>query len=95
MARETRQCLRDFNRLNTATTTARELYDGMLEIYPDCVNPGSLWSATNRQEAAMRLKLRSRAAARGGRRPIAGGIVGECCEDFMTSTNTCDPKGRL
>jgi hypothetical protein len=27
--------------------------------------------------------------------PIAGGIVGECCEDFMTSTNTYDPKGRL
>jgi hypothetical protein len=46
MARETRQCLRDFNRLNTATTMARALYDGTLEIYPDCVNPGSLWSAT-------------------------------------------------
>jgi hypothetical protein len=25
---------------------ARALYDGTLEIYPDCVNPGSLWSAT-------------------------------------------------
>ena len=36
---ETRQYLRDFNRLNTATTTARELYDAMLEIYPDRVNP--------------------------------------------------------
>jgi len=34
------------NRLNTATTMARALYDGTLEIYPDCVNPGSLWSAT-------------------------------------------------
>ncbi|MEA2912650.1 MAG: hypothetical protein QOJ15_4731 [Bradyrhizobium sp.] len=40
---ETRQYLRDFNRLNTATKTARELYDAMLEIYPDRVNPGSLW----------------------------------------------------
>jgi glyoxylase-like metal-dependent hydrolase (beta-lactamase superfamily II) len=40
---ETRQYLRDFNRLNTATKTARELYDTMLEIYPDRVNPGSLW----------------------------------------------------
>src|SRR5882757_418203 len=39
---ETRQYLRDFNRLNTATTTARELYNAMLEIYPDRVNPGSL-----------------------------------------------------
>jgi glyoxylase-like metal-dependent hydrolase (beta-lactamase superfamily II) len=44
---ETRQYLRDFNRLNTATTTARELYDVMLEIYPDRVNPGSLWGAAN------------------------------------------------
>jgi glyoxylase-like metal-dependent hydrolase (beta-lactamase superfamily II) len=44
---ETRQYLLDFNRLNTATTTARELYDAMLEIYPDRVNPGSLWGAAN------------------------------------------------
>ena len=44
---ETRQYLRDFNRLDRATTTARELYDAMLEIYPDRVNPGSLWSAAN------------------------------------------------
>jgi glyoxylase-like metal-dependent hydrolase (beta-lactamase superfamily II) len=44
---ETRQYLRDFNRLNAATSTARELYDAMLEIYPDRVNPGSLWGAAN------------------------------------------------
>src|SRR6202521_1221167 len=44
---ETRQYLRDFNRLNTATKTARELYDAMLEIYPDRVNPGSLRGAAN------------------------------------------------
>jgi glyoxylase-like metal-dependent hydrolase (beta-lactamase superfamily II) len=44
---ETRQYLRDFNRLNAATTTARELYDAMLEVYPDRVNPGSLWGAAN------------------------------------------------
>jgi hypothetical protein len=25
------------------TTTARELYDKMLELYPDRANPGSLW----------------------------------------------------
>ncbi len=42
---ETRQYLRDFNRLNAATATARELYDAMLEICPDRVNPGSLWGA--------------------------------------------------
>jgi glyoxylase-like metal-dependent hydrolase (beta-lactamase superfamily II) len=40
---ETRQYLSDFNRLDKATTTVRELYDAMLEIYPDRVNPGSLW----------------------------------------------------
>ncbi len=39
------RCGTYFNRLNTATTTARELYDAMLELYPDRVNPGSLWSA--------------------------------------------------
>ena len=44
---ETRQYLRDFNRLNEATETARELYDAMLELYPDRVNPGSLWGAAN------------------------------------------------
>jgi glyoxylase-like metal-dependent hydrolase (beta-lactamase superfamily II) len=44
---ETRQYLRDFNRLNMATKTARELYDAMLEIYPARVNPGSLWGAAN------------------------------------------------
>jgi glyoxylase-like metal-dependent hydrolase (beta-lactamase superfamily II) len=44
---ETRQYLRDFDRLNTATTTARELYDAMLQMYPDRANPGSLWSAAN------------------------------------------------
>jgi len=42
---ETRQYLRDFNRLDEATATVRELYDAMLEIYPDRVNPGSLWGA--------------------------------------------------
>lgn len=40
---ETRQYLSDFNRLDEATTTVRELYDAMLELYPDRANPGSLW----------------------------------------------------
>jgi glyoxylase-like metal-dependent hydrolase (beta-lactamase superfamily II) len=44
---ETQQYLRDFNRLNAVTTTARQLYDAMLELYPDRVNPGSLWGAAN------------------------------------------------
>src|SRR6202051_4003322 len=40
---ETRQYIRDFIRLNDSTKTARELYDKMLELYPDRANPGSLW----------------------------------------------------
>ncbi len=47
MIAETRQYLRDFNRLNEATTTARQLYDAMLELYPDRANPGSLWGGAN------------------------------------------------
>src|ERR1700693_4182668 len=42
-----RQYLRDFNRLNEATVNALQLYDAMLELYPDRVNPGSLWGAAN------------------------------------------------
>jgi glyoxylase-like metal-dependent hydrolase (beta-lactamase superfamily II) len=49
---ETRQYLRDFNRLNAATTTARELYDAMLKVYPYRVNPGSLWGAANAAKKA-------------------------------------------
>ena len=44
---ETRQYLRDFNRLDEATTTARQLHDAMLKLYPDRANPGSLWSGAN------------------------------------------------
>jgi glyoxylase-like metal-dependent hydrolase (beta-lactamase superfamily II) len=45
---ETQQYLRDFNRLNATTSTARELYDAMLEIYPGRANPGSLWGGANK-----------------------------------------------
>jgi glyoxylase-like metal-dependent hydrolase (beta-lactamase superfamily II) len=40
---ETRQYIRDFDRLAKTTTTVRELYDKMLKLYPDRVNPGALW----------------------------------------------------
>jgi glyoxylase-like metal-dependent hydrolase (beta-lactamase superfamily II) len=40
---ETRQYIRDFDSIDATTTTARELYDQMLAIYPDRVNPGVLW----------------------------------------------------
>ena len=42
---ETRQYIRNFDRLARMTTSARELYDEMLQIYPDRANPGSLWGA--------------------------------------------------
>jgi len=40
---ETRSYIRDFARLEEVTTSARELYENMIELYPDLVNPGSLW----------------------------------------------------
>jgi glyoxylase-like metal-dependent hydrolase (beta-lactamase superfamily II) len=42
---QTRQYIRDFIRLCGETATARELYDRMLAIYPDRINPGSLWGS--------------------------------------------------
>src|SRR6476619_3012821 len=43
---ETRHYIRDFDRLAGTTTTAQELYDRMLELYPNRVNPGwALWSS--------------------------------------------------
>jgi glyoxylase-like metal-dependent hydrolase (beta-lactamase superfamily II) len=42
---ETRQYIRDFERLAQMTTIARELYDGMLELHPNRANPGALWGS--------------------------------------------------
>src|SRR5499425_76894 len=43
---QTRQYIRDFDRLAETTTTSQELYDKMLELYPNRVNPGwALWSS--------------------------------------------------
>jgi glyoxylase-like metal-dependent hydrolase (beta-lactamase superfamily II) len=44
---DTRQYLRDFIRLDEATETPRELFDAMMELYPDRANPGSLWGGAN------------------------------------------------
>ncbi len=45
---ETRQYIRDFDRLVQTTNTAQELYVKMLEIYPNRVNPGwALWSSAH------------------------------------------------
>jgi glyoxylase-like metal-dependent hydrolase (beta-lactamase superfamily II) len=42
---ETRKYIRDFERLARQTTTARELYDEMVKLYPDWINRGALWSS--------------------------------------------------
>lgn len=42
---ETRRYLRDFNACVAATSTQLELYEKMLSLHPDRVNPGSLWAA--------------------------------------------------
>ena len=42
---ETRQYIRDFDRVAETATTARELYDKMLELYPARANPGPLWGS--------------------------------------------------
>ena len=42
---ETRQYIRDFDRIAETATTPRALYDQMLAIYPHRVNPGALWAS--------------------------------------------------
>jgi glyoxylase-like metal-dependent hydrolase (beta-lactamase superfamily II) len=42
---ETRQYIRDFDRIAEMTTSGSELYDKMLALYPDRANPRSLWSS--------------------------------------------------
>jgi glyoxylase-like metal-dependent hydrolase (beta-lactamase superfamily II) len=44
---ETRDYIRNFIRLSEETGSARELYDRMLALYPDRINPGSLWGSAN------------------------------------------------
>ena len=44
---ETRQYLRDFIRLDETTDTPRALFDAMMELHGDRVNPGSLWGGAN------------------------------------------------
>jgi glyoxylase-like metal-dependent hydrolase (beta-lactamase superfamily II) len=44
---ETRRYIRDFERLAMQTTTALELYDEMLKLYPDWGNRGALWSSVS------------------------------------------------
>lgn len=43
----TRRYIEDFDRLDGETTTALDLYDAMLALYPERVNPGSLWGSAH------------------------------------------------
>ena len=42
---ETRHYIRDFDRPAETTSTAQELYEQMLALYPDRINPGALWTS--------------------------------------------------
>jgi glyoxylase-like metal-dependent hydrolase (beta-lactamase superfamily II) len=44
---ETRGYIRDFNAAVASTSTGRELYEKMLALHPNRVNPGSLWGGAN------------------------------------------------
>ena len=44
---ETRQYIRDFDRATETTSTARELYDQMLKLHPNRMNPGALWTSAH------------------------------------------------
>jgi glyoxylase-like metal-dependent hydrolase (beta-lactamase superfamily II) len=48
---ETRRYIRDFERLAMQTTTALDLYDQMLKLYPDWGNRGALWSSVSALKA--------------------------------------------
>jgi glyoxylase-like metal-dependent hydrolase (beta-lactamase superfamily II) len=47
----TQEYIRDFERLNQNTSTPRELYDRMLALYPERINPGSLWGSANKAKS--------------------------------------------
>ncbi|MFK3693315.1 MBL fold metallo-hydrolase [Agrobacterium tumefaciens] len=49
---ETRRYILDFNDAIKQTSTAAELYEAMLSLYPDRVNPGSLWAAAKSAKPA-------------------------------------------
>jgi glyoxylase-like metal-dependent hydrolase (beta-lactamase superfamily II) len=53
---ETRRYIQDFMRADDETQTARELYDRMLALYPDRINPGSLWGSANAAKATRSAK---------------------------------------
>jgi glyoxylase-like metal-dependent hydrolase (beta-lactamase superfamily II) len=67
---QTRQYLRDFIHFDQTTETPRELFDAMIELYPDRVNIGSLWGAATRAKTQVATDSRDAATstARAGQR---------------------------
>ena len=49
---ETRRYLRDFSACVATTSTPLELYEKMLALHPNRVNPGSLWAAAKAAKAS-------------------------------------------
>jgi len=47
---ETRAYIRDFDRMAEHTRTAIELYEQMLTVYLDRINPGALWSSARAEK---------------------------------------------
>jgi glyoxylase-like metal-dependent hydrolase (beta-lactamase superfamily II) len=52
---ETRQYIREFGGVADAAVTAQELYERVLELYPDRMNPGALWSSARALVPALSL----------------------------------------
>jgi len=49
---ETRQYIRDFDRISETTSTARDLYDQVLALYPDRINPDVVWISAQAAKAS-------------------------------------------
>jgi glyoxylase-like metal-dependent hydrolase (beta-lactamase superfamily II) len=49
---ETRRYIRDFNGVVASTSTTLELYENMLRLHPNRVNPGSLWATAKAVKGA-------------------------------------------
>ena len=50
---ETRQYIRNFDRLAESMETARELYEQMLKLYPDWLDPHVLWLGAAKGEGTV------------------------------------------
>ena len=54
---ETRRYIRDFNAAEASTTTVMELYEKMLALHPNRVNPGSLWATAKAVKTTMNVAV--------------------------------------